>query len=84
MTLKVGEKIKLECGEFADVKWRGFDSWDAKEDRKIKDPETHWTFEHEIADVAQDGVVTAKSPGWATAVAIAPDFRKEVVGVRVV
>ena len=82
--LKVGEKIRLECGEFADIRWRGFDSWDAKEDRKIKDPETHWTFAHEIADVAQDGVVTAKSPGWATAVAIAPDFRKEVVGIQVV
>ncbi len=84
MTLKVGEKLRLECGEFADVKWRGFDSWDVREDRKIDDPETHWTFAHEIVDITQDGVVAAKSPGWATAVAIAPDFRKEIVGIEVV
>ena len=83
VTLKVGEKVRLDCGEFADVKWRGFDSWDAKEDRKENDPEKHWTFQHEIAEVSSDGIVTAKSSGWATAVAIAPDFRKEIVGIEV-
>ena len=84
ITLKVGENVRLDCGEFADVKWRGFDSWDATEDRKVNDPGKHWTFFHEVAEVSEDGIVRAKSPGWATAVAIAPDFRKEVVGINVV
>lgn len=84
VTLKVGEKLRLDCGEAADAKWVGFDSWKVRENRGEKDPVNHWTFAHEIADVAPDGVVTAMSPGWATAVALTPDFRKEIVGIQVV
>ena len=83
VTLKAGSKAKLESAEFADVKWRGFDSWEVKENRKEKDPAKHWTFANKIADISPEGVVSAKSPGWATAVAIAPDFRKEIVGIKV-
>ena len=82
--LKAGEKVRLDCGELKDVEWKGFDSWDAKEDRKETDPGRHWTFAHKIAEVSADGIVTAKAPGWATAVAIAPNFRKEIVGIKVV
>ena len=82
-SLRPGEKLRLECNEFADVQWRGFDSWDVTEDRNENDPEKHWTFSHEVADVSADGVVSAKKPGWVTAVAIAPDWRKEIVGIEV-
>ena len=83
VSLKAGEKLRLACNEFADVQWRGFDSWDAKEDRNENDPEKHWTFSHEIAEVSSDGIVTAKKPGWVTVVAMAPDLRKEIVGIEV-
>ena len=84
VVLKTGEKLRLEPPERADAKWCAFDSWDVKENRNEKDPAKYWTFSNEIADVSPDGVLAAKSPGWATAVAIAPDFRKEIVGIQVV
>ena len=82
-TLKIGDKIRLESAEYADVEWKCFDSWEVKQDRTRKKPEELWTFFNRIAEISPDGVVTAKSPGWATALAIAPDFRKEIFGIKV-
>ena len=82
LVLKRGETHRL-ASELEGVRWRIFDSWDVKRDDKQKDPDLRYTFSNEIAAISSEGVVTAKAPGWATAIAIAPDFRKEVFGIHV-
>ena len=83
LRLKRGESRRLST-ELGDASWRIFDSWDVKVDAKQQDPARRYLFANEIASVTPDGVVSAKAPGWATALALAPDFRKEVFGIQVV
>ena len=80
--LRPGGKLKL-TSELLDVTWFAHDSLTAEEHRNEMDPAKHWTFFNRTVSVTPEGVVTAAEPGWATVIAVAPDFRSEVYGVEV-